>query len=490
MLKAEKISKFYWDTLFEDVSFVLGNKEKVGLIGLNGCGKTTLLRIISGLENPDKGRIELVREKVGYLPQEFSFEKDKLVGEFLESLVEDPHTEMYKVDKVLSKLGLEDIDVYQYLENLSEGQKLKLKLVELLMKDSTVLLLDEPTNHLDIEGILWFEEFVKQFRGICIIISHDREFLNNIVNKIFEIDEKKLLVFEGNYDDYLNHKQKYIEKRRQAYVLQEKKRLQLEELLHSARKIKSGQKRSKAVSAAKHRMEREVLRNEVSLYQKTEVSKFGVEGAVHNKKKIVEVKDLTFGYSPNKNILKNTIFSIYGKEKVWFYGKNGIGKTTLINLIIGKLKPLKGEVLWGENINWTIFSQNQKHLNMDQTVEDYFLTNTGIPYHSSFKILEKFLFPKELRNYKLKQLSPGQRARISFAVFAQHEYNFLILDEPTNHLDIQTKEIIEDALLEFKGAVLLISHDRYFVRSVGIDRVITLEDRKVAEKVGVFSDGN
>lgn len=482
MLKVEKIKKEYFDTLFDDVTFILGNNEKVGLVGLNGCGKTTLFRIIAGLESAEEGRVELVNEQVGYLEQEFFFPKEMLVGEFLENLVDDPYTEMYKVEKILGKLEALDIDHFQYINDLSEGQKMKIKLTELLIEEPTILLLDEPTNHLDIDGIIWFEEFISDFDGVCMIISHDREFLNNTVNKIFEIDEKKLNIFEGNYDDYLEGKVRYIQDRAKEYHFQEKRREQLERLIENSRKIKNGKSRGKAVRAAKRKLEKEILQNEISEYQKAEVKKFDIEGVSHRKKKIFEIKKVDFGYSKEKMLLKDASLTLFGQEKLWFYGPNGIGKTTLINLLMRKLKPLDGEVKWGENIDWTYFSQDQKHLDMGATVEDYFMKNTGITYDKSFGVLERFLFPKDFRNYKLKELSPGQRARLSFAVFAQHEYNFLILDEPTNHLDIRTKEVVEQALGDFKGAVLLISHDRYFVGSVGVDRVVTLDKSKVVER--------
>ncbi|MBN2016301.1 ABC-F family ATP-binding cassette domain-containing protein [Candidatus Dojkabacteria bacterium] len=484
MLKLENISKQYIDPLFDHVTFILGNKEKVGLVGLNGCGKSTLLKIIAGIERADTGRVEVVNERLGYLAQEFSFDQDLLVGEFFESLIDDPHSEMYKIDIILSRLNLSGIDHYQYVKNLSEGQKMKLKLVELLIKEPTILLLDEPTNHLDIKGIIWFEEFIKNFEGICIVISHDREFLNHVTDHIFEIDEQKLLVFEGNYDDFLLGKAKYIENRAKEFTAFERKKKQLEQLLDHARAVKSARKRGKAVKAAKTRFRREVEERRVEEYEERRLSEFKIDGYVHKHKNIIEVDDISFAYQRGKNIINGSSLSIYGSEKIWFFGANGIGKTTFIKLLMGDLKSVGGEIRWGENIDWTYFSQDQTHLDMEETVENFFIENAKIPYERSFGVLEKFLFPKEYRTAKLKMLSPGERARLSFAVFAQHSYDFLILDEPTNHLDVKTKEVIEDSLREFKGAVLLISHDRYFVRSVGVDRVITLKKGVIVEEEG------
>jgi ATP-binding cassette subfamily F protein 3 len=305
--------------------------------------------------------------------------------------------------------------------------------------------------------------------------------LNNTVNKLFEIDEKRLNIFEGNYDDYIEGKSEWLALREKTLVLQEKKRKRLEELIKHVHKIKDGKKRGSALKAARTRMRREVLRNEIEKYQEKAIRNFHLKGSLHHKKKIVEVQNVTFGYQRNRTIIKKADLALYGKERVWFLGKNGIGKTTFINLIIGRLTPRSGKISWGENIKYTYFSQDQRHLDMEATVEEFFIKNTGIPYENSFGVLERFLFPKDLRHYKLKTLSPGQRARLSFAIFAQHDYNFLILDEPTNHLDIKTKEVIEESLRNFEGAILVISHDRYFVRSGEINRIITLENKKIVE---------
>ncbi len=226
MIKAEKISMEYVRPLFKEISFILGNGEKVGLVGLNGCGKSTLLKIISGEEMPLEGEIHLVNEKLGYLPQQFKLNINGIdyLGEFLESLVDDPYSDIWRVNKILGQLEFGEIDEFKHISTLSPGQQMKLYLTKLLLEEPTILLLDEPTNHLDIVGITEFEKFVNRFPGICIIISHDRRFLNNTIDRVFEIDEYKLNIYQGNYEDYLDQKQADIEEREKQFKLQEQKK--------------------------------------------------------------------------------------------------------------------------------------------------------------------------------------------------------------------------------------------------------------------------
>jgi ATP-binding cassette subfamily F protein 3 len=479
MLQVKNLTIEYSRLLFKNISFLLGNNEKVGLVGLNGCGKSTLLKIIMGIEVPDAGEVVALKEKIEYLPQEFEFKNDQFVGEYIESLVDYKEEEMWKVKKILNKLNLGEIDEFQYIHTLSPGQKMKFYLAKMLINDPTILLLDEPTNHLDIEGIIWFENFVREFEGIAIIISHDREFLNNTVSKIFEIDEQNLYIFEGNYDDYLVQKEDFKEERALQYRLQERKREQLENLLERARKIADGKKRSSAVSSAKRRIEREVTSVEVRKYKEQKIQGLKLTGNVHNSKLVLRLKDVSYSYDKSKKLLENVNFEMFGKERVWLYGQNGMGKSTLVKLITGDLLPESGKIAIGENLKWTYFSQEHNSLPGEMGLHDYFLKQTGVDYNSSFGLLNKFLFPKEMFQTKLRTLSPGQRSRLFFAIFSLSEYDFLILDEPTNHLDIQTKEVIEEALRNFSGAIFLVSHDRYFIRSIGIDRSITLKDRRL-----------
>lgn len=488
MLRIDNLSKSYHTLLFKNLSLTVGDREKIGLVGLNGCGKSTLFKIIAGLEESDAGSVFADR-MIGYLPQEFKLDQELLAGEYLESIAFELEIPQYQVDKLVNQIGLMDeIDPYQYLHELSDGQRMKLYLVRLILDNGSysdnkkpILLLDEPTNHLDINGIIWLESFLKGYDGIVMIISHDRDFLNGTVDKIIEIDESRLYEYLGNYDDYILGKEHQLELREKQYVAQERRRKKLEDLLLHVSKIGDGKARSRAMSSARKRMEREVTRVEIDRYKEKSVKGLGLAGEAHQKKKMLEVKDLNFSYEKGKEIISDAELLIKGKERVWLYGANGSGKTTFIKLLQGLLIPDSGTVKWGENVRYAYFSQDQSHLDMEMSVAEYFMDRTKVSFDRSFGVLDKYLFERSQRDTKIGSLSPGQRARLSFAVFAQGEFEFLILDEPTNHLDIRTKELIEKALQDFHGNILLISHDRYFVKQLEPDRAISIEDGRLIE---------
>lgn len=482
MIRANGISKTYTEPLFSDLSFTIGKNTKIGLVGLNGCGKTTIFKLLSRQELPDSGGIEVsAEEKIGYLPQEFDFGPHKTITDFFKSFLKDYYAELWKVQVSAGKMGL-DLEAVQEIHKLSEGNKMKLYLTKILYEEPTLLLMDEPTNHLDITGILWCEEFVSSFNGACLIISHDRQFLNNTIERVFEIDKKQLNIFEGNYDDYLIQKQAEIEKQNEQFFRQQKKQAQLEQLIVNSRRITDGKRRGKAVQAAKKRLEREVVQAKVDKYVKEEIKDIDFKGAVHNRKRIINVESLDFSYpGTNTKIFNNTDFAMFGSERIWFYGANGSGKSTFVKLLVGELEAKSGKVELGNNLTWEYFSQNQSHLPLDQTIQEFIYANTSMGLGELYGFLESFLFTRNMLNIRLKALSPGQRARLNFAVFSRKESQLLILDEPTNHLDIQTKEIIQSSLQEYDGAIFLISHDRYFAERVATDRKVTIRGNKIVE---------
>lgn len=459
--------------ILSGVDIKIGNQRKIGLVGRNGCGKSTLFRVLNGVEEPTSGNIEIQQETIGYIPQEYTF-PDEMVGEYLEKQLESKW-EMYKIESLLDQLSFENYDPYQLLNTMSEGQKMKIKIVETLLKEPTTIFIDEPTNHLDIEGIIWFEEFVRSLPVTVVMISHDRAFLNNCVDEIIEIEKGKVFRFVGDYDNYKIEKMRLIDKWDQEYTLFLKRKAQLETLLENVRKIKDGKKRGKAVSSVKKRIDREIESNTAEKYETKSIKTLEFDTAVHPGKLMLRFNNVTKKYN-DKTVFENLSFEVRGKEKVWLFGPNGAGKTTIIKMIMGETPTTSGDIELGQNIKIGYYSQIQSELNMEETLQEEFLKKTGCYIGHSFGYLKRFLFERDFLQKKVKHLSPGERARFAFAIFSYKDYDLLILDEPDNHLDIDTKEVIEKSLNEYKGTILLVSHDRYFVEEVGVNKVLNLKD--------------
>ncbi len=474
MITAKDLSKSYADKeIFEKVDLKIGNGRKIGLVGKNGCGKTTLFKILNGIEESSSGNIDIQNEVFGYVPQELIFPED-MVGAYLERKLESKW-DMYKIETLANQLKFINYDPYQLLNTLSEGQKMKVKLMEVMLMDPTVLFIDEPTNHLDIEGIIWLENYIGSLSQTVIMISHDRSFLNNTVDEIWEIDKLQVFKFVGNYDNYKIEKMKLLEKWDQEYTLFLKHKAQLEKLLENVRKIKDGKKRGRAVSSAKKRIEREVTSNTKEKYVSKKMKTIEFETNVHPGKLMVRFENVGKKYG-DKLVFKNLDFEVRGKEKVWLFGPNGAGKTTIIKMIIGEESVTEGTIRLGENMKVGYYSQVQSELDSEETVIEEFMKKTHCYIGSAYGYLKRFLFEKEATKKKVKYLSPGERARFAFAIFAYRDYDLLILDEPDNHLDIETKEVLEKSLSDFSGTILIVSHDRYFVEEIGVNKVLNLTE--------------
>lgn len=474
VISAKALTKLYGETpILDNADFRIGGNRKIGLVGRNGCGKSTLFRLINKLEEPTEGNIEIQGEVLGYIPQEFDF-PDKLVGEYLEERL-DSHWEFYKIEELVNALAFNNFDPYQELKTLSEGQKMKVKLIETMLARPSMLFIDEPTNHLDIEGIMWFEQYVRKLNITVVMISHDRSFLNHVVDEIWEIEKGKIYKFVGDYDNYRLEKMKLIDKWNSEFILFLKKKAQLEQLLENVHKIKDGKKRGKAVSSVKKRIDREVNSNEKEKYEVKKIKELKFETKVHPGKLMIRFEDVCKKYG-DKTIFNELSFEIRGKEKVWLYGPNGAGKSTITKIIMGEEPINGGSIKLGENIKIGYFSQTQSRLDKDLKLLECFEKETGCYFGHSFGLLSKFMFDKDAVNKRIWQLSPGERARFAFAIFAYKNYDLLVLDEPDNHLDIDTKEVLEKSLSDFAGTVLLVSHDRYFVESVGVTKVLNLRE--------------
>lgn len=472
MIRGNGVTKAFADTILLDkVDFLIGEGKKIGLVGRNGCGKTTLMKMIVGEEELTAGFIDCEGDRVAYIPQEFDF-PDMLVGDYLESKLVNGW-DFYKVDQFAAKLNFEDFDPKQRLLTLSEGQKMKVKLIETLLADPSTILIDEPTNHLDIEGIMWFEDYVKNLAISVLMISHDRSFLNHTVDEIWEIDKLQLFKFVGNYDFYKEEKLKLINKWNQDYILFLKQKEKLDNLLELARKI------GKGVGAVHKRIEREVETNTKERYTNKKIKEVDFKTDINSGKLMLRFSDVSKMYD-GKKVFDHLNFELRGKEKVWLYGPNGAGKSTLIKMIVGEEKATSGEVKVGDNIKIGYFSQIQTQLNLKKSVMDEYTTQTGCYFAQAYAYLNKFLFDRDSIKKHVVQLSPGERARLAFAIFAYKDYDMLILDEPDNHLDIETKVVLEKSLRDYKGTSLLVSHDRYFIESIGIEKMYNLRDGKIS----------
>lgn len=465
--------QFIGTPILENVSFKLGNNKKIALVGKNGCGKSTLFKIIAGILQFDSGTVISTSETLAYIPQEFDF-PETTVKEFLDSCLENPW-ESYKIDIIKDQLGFTNYTDSQLISTLSEGQKMKLKLTQIMLLDPTVLLIDEPTNHLDIDGILWFEEYIKNLNKTVLMISHDRQFLNNIVSEVWEIENKKLTVFVGNYDNYKEEKAKLIGKWNDEYILFQKKKAKLQALYDRF----AG---TYGVKAVKSRIAREIEgTNEKLPYISKKIKEIDFKPGVTHSKRMVQFKGMSKSYDGQNFIFNNFDFELRGGEKIWLFGPNGAGKSTLVRMILGLESPSSGEVNIGENLSIGYFAQKQNQLVYDKSLLDNFLDITHCEYSEVFGALKRFSFEGDELKLRVRDLSPGQRARFAFAIFTYHKYDMLILDEPDNHLDIETKEVIENSLREYNGTLFLISHDRYFVESILPTSILCLKNGQISK---------
>ncbi|MDO8570031.1 MAG: ABC-F type ribosomal protection protein [Candidatus Daviesbacteria bacterium] len=495
MITVTGTSKSFGDKqLLDDINFSLDN-EVVGLIGNNGSGKTTILKILSGELLSDKGNIQKGDEVIHYLPQYPDF-KELTVRDFLTSKLVNP-SDNYKIEIALQSLGLSKIDKNQPANSLSGGQKTKLHLASLLLTNSTTLLLDEPTNNLDMHGLIWLEKFIKDFKGNILLVSHDRALLDNTVDRIIELKDGKIKKYGGNYSFY--REQKLAEEKSQL----EKYKENTEEVARLEKLISDKKERARRLSkdtkptrdndkfAANFFSQRSIkidrqakaVESRLGHLEKLEKPKerisfpFGFEGQVHSDKFILGCKNISKNYN-DKVVLQDISFSISGNQHIWLSGTNGSGKTTLLNILAKKLQPDKGNIEIGNNVKIGYFSQETSQLDINKTgIEELILTGTSET--DCFKYaMNLHLNPSDLRK-PISQLSRGQIAKLEFIKLLIGKNHILILDEPTNHLEVETREEIEEALKNYQGAILVISHDRYFLEEIGISKSYELKAGKL-----------
>lgn len=484
ILNIEHISKMYGEkTLFDDVSLGIHQGDKIGVIGVNGTGKTTLLKIIAGLEETDQGEIICGNGiRISYLPQNPEFPKKQTI---LSYVMDGKEHQDWKTESeaktILTKLGVWDFE--QETQHLSGGQKKRIALARTLVDPSEVLILDEPTNHLDNDMVLWLEDFLNSFRGVLIMVTHDRYFLDRVTNKIVEIDGGKLYEYETNYSGFVEKKvqreemEQATERKRQSLL-----RVEMEWMKQG---IKARGTRQRA------RTERfEALKNAKAPSKQQNVEIDSVSSRLG--KKTIELSNISKEFG-ERQLISDFSYIVLRDDRIGFIGPNGCGKSTLMKMIMGILQPDQGEIVIGDTVKIGYFAQENEEMTGDIRVIDYIKNvaeyiDTARGKASASQMLERFLFPPELQYTPLSKLSGGEQRRLYLLKVLMEAPNVLILDEPTNDLDIATLTILEDYLDTFQGIVITVSHDRYFLDRI-VQRIFAFEENgKLTQYEGGYTD--
>ena len=484
ILNIEHISKIYGEkVIFDDVSLGIHSGDKIGVIGVNGTGKTTLLKIIAKINEPDKGQIICGNGiRVSYLPQNPEFPKRQSI---LEYVMDGKEHQDWKTESeaktILTKLGIYDFD--EGCNHLSGGQKKRVALARTLVDPTEVLILDEPTNHLDNDMVLWLEEFLNSFRGVLIMVTHDRYFLDRVTNKIVEIDKGKLYEYDTNYSGFVELKVQ----REEMELATERKRQSLlrVEMEWMKQGIKARGTRQRA------RTERfEELKNAKGPSMQQNVEMDSISSRLG--KTTIELEHISKGFG-DKHLINDFSYIVLRDDRIGFIGPNGCGKSTLMKMIMGILKPDEGNITIGDTVKIGYFSQESESMDPALRVIDYVreggeVIHTAEGTLSASVMLERFLFPPDQQYSYIEKLSGGERRRLYLLRILMEAPNVLFLDEPTNDLDITTLTLLEDYLDSFDGIVVAVSHDRYFLDRI-TTRIFAYEGNGVIKQYeGNYSD--
>lgn len=485
LISCENISKSYTDkVLINNQSFVINEKDKIGIIGVNGCGKSTLLKILAGIEEPDSGDVYVMKnKKVTYLSQELNLDEQLTAYEQVVKELSNKEKELkeHEAKSMLLKLGLKDIN--KQIKYLSGGEKRKVSIACSLVKESDCLLVDEITNHLDNDTIVFLENYLIKYNKAIVMVTHDRYFLERITKNIIEIYHGKLYFYEGSYSRYLELKALRMEsalaseRKRQAFLRKEYEWIKRGALARSTK--------------SKKRIENyyETLNKEFEFNDKqVEISSISTRLG----KKTIEANNVSKLYDDNY-VIKNFSLLLENDARIGIVGKNGVGKTTLLKLLMGETKPTSGEVEIGSTVKIGYFSQENEQLPNNMRVYDFLkekgqIINTVDGPISITEILDRFLFFKESQYSYISKLSGGEKRRLYLLSVLISSPNILILDEPTNDLDIETLEVLEQYLDDFNGAVITVSHDRYFLDKT-VDKILNIKENGIVDiYMGNYSD--
>lgn len=485
VINIENVTKVFGDrVLLDKVSLGINEHDKVGIIGVNGTGKSTLLKIVAGIENADSGNVVIANKAtLAYLPQQPVFEKDETILDYVGKggLKVDSWEKEGDVKTILTKLGITDYS--QNISTLSGGQKKRLALARTLIHETDILIMDEPTNHLDNDMTQWLELYLKKYKGVLIMVTHDRYFLDSVTNKIVEIDNMQLYSYNANYSKFLELK---CQREQMERATADKRKNLLRNELKWV--MRGAQARSTKQKARLNRYE------EMKAMRGPEQQKQVEMESVYNRlgNKTIEVHDISKSFG-NKIIVKRFEYIFVKDRHIGIVGKNGCGKTTFLNMITGREEPDSGYVEIGDTVKIGYFTQEVENMNPEQRVIDYVkdiaeylpTSNGSI---SASQMLERFLFPPKMQYTPIKKLSGGEKRRIYLLSVLMEAPNVLILDEPTNDLDISTLTVLEDYLDSFTGILITVSHDRYFLDRVA-DRILAFEeDGTIRQYEGGYTD--
>ena len=512
--------------ILKDVNFSIQDNDKIGLVGVNGAGKTTLFKLITGEYVPEIGDIDFSKNlTISYLEQVTNLDSNTTIleevmdnfsnliameeelnnlqsaisneknSENLKSLIDKQAGLTHKFSMlggyeytsrakgILKGLGFTEQDFTRSVLSLSGGQKKRLQLAKLLNKEPDVLLLDEPTNHLDIDSIEWLEKFIKNYKKCIILISHDRYFLNQTVNRIMEIENNRLASYNGNYDEFLEQKAIQRNIQQNHYENQQKEIARMEAFIkqqkqwNRERNIRAAESRQKAIDRIERVEKPEDLPDNIRF-------KFEIKRTSGNE--VLKVKDVSMGYD-NKQLFKDVSFDVMKKERIFLLGENGIGKSTLLKIILGRIASITGKIRLGTNVDIDYYAQELEGLNLENTIFDELLyTTNGLTRTEIHSVLASFLFKEDDITKKIKSLSGGEKGRVALCKIMLHKANFLLLDEPTNHLDISSKEVFEKVLEDYEGTLLIVSHDRYFIDKIAT-RIIEIKKDGLIDVNGNYS---
>lgn len=500
LLEASHISKSYGaQDVLRDISFRLGTGERVGLVGRNGCGKTTLLRILAGEEMPDAGHVRRVPSSlvIGYLPQAVRVESGRLVVEEMAS-AGIAEGRWWEVEKVLAGLGFTPHQLTQPVASLSGGEKTRLALAKLLLAQPDVLLLDEPTNHLDIAMLEWLEEWLKGFHGAALIVSHDRRFLDNVVSRILELEDGNLTAYAGNYSEYARQKELALRRQEEAYRQRQREIQGIQEFirrqLQLAARIEGGPKRGRdhytriagkvARRAQAGRKRLEQMEHVEKPHQEKHI-RLSFNDVADSGYEVIVAENLSKQYGSRKLFAGVNLYIRRG-DRLAIVGRNGAGKTTLLRIPLGLEQPDTGTVRIGSHVQPGYLAQEHENLNPHRTVLDEVRSAGSAAQHEVRALLASLLFRGHEVHKLVRNLSEGERVRVALAKLLVSGANLLILDEPTNHLDIATRERVEAALDAYTGTLLLVSHDRYLLDRL-TQQTLLLENGKATLYPGNYS---